>query len=56
MRGLPVEGVDEPKKNKNKSTYSHEMAFWDVIDPFSLLLTGSGRDLCWRSSQNERIK
>lgn len=30
--------------NKNKNTYSHEMAFWDVIDPVLLL---TGWDLHW---------
>lgn len=31
-------------KIQNENTYSHEMAFWDIIDPF-LLLTGG--DLRW---------
>jgi hypothetical protein len=39
-----------------KNTDRHKMGFWDVIDPFSLLLTGSGRDLSWTSSQNETIQ
>lgn len=29
---------------QNKNTYSHEMAFWDIIDPFLLL---TGWDLHW---------
>lgn len=31
-------------KVQNENTYSHEMALWDIIDPF-LLLTGG--DLRW---------
>lgn len=44
-RGLHVEVIIRIRmKIQNENTYSHEMAFWDVIDPF-LLLTGG--DLRW---------
>lgn len=44
-RGLHVEVIIIIRmKIQNENTYSHEMAFWDIIDPF-LLLTGG--DLRW---------
>lgn len=40
-------------KIQNENTYSHEMAFWDIIDPF-LLLTGG--DLRWIGGRVQRQK
>lgn len=42
-------------KIQNENTYSHEMAFWDIIDPFLLLTGGNlrwigGRFQCQKQS------
>lgn len=40
--------INKEQNQTKENTYSHEMAFWDIIDPFLLL---TGWDLHWIGGQ-----